>query len=1008
MSIPTVQVTCVAYDQNGNPVAGGTFRFKLDRTEIYNGFVVPEVVEGTANAQGVCVVNLWPNALGTNSSQYRVQAYNPDTGAKYLDAFAVIPDSNCYLQDVIQIPPFPPIDQSQQALIAAQAAASAAAAEADLAAADADAAAASAASAAASASAAATSVTAAANSATSASGSASTATTAAQSAQTSAGTATTKASEASTSAVNAAASATSAATSASTATTQASSAASSAVSAASSATSAQSSANTATTKASEAAASAAAASSSATSASASAATATTKATEAQTSASNAAASASGAASSAAAALASETAAASSANSAASSATSAQGSATTATTQASIATTKATEAAASSASAQTSATNASGSATAASGSASAAQTAQVAAESARDQTLAAFDSFDDRYLGAKATDPTTDNDGNPLVSGALYYNTNPLNAGGGMKVYDGTAWLAAYASLSGALLSANNLSDLASAAAARINLGLSAVAASGSYADLVDEPTALSQFTNDTNFITASGAPVQSVAGKVGNVTLDKSDVGLANVENKSSATIRSEITSSNVTTALGFTPYDASNPAGYLSGITSALVQAALGYVPVNKAGDTMTGLLAGTSFSADYFDINTGAAATNAAGRIYWNAARGVPSFGLAGGNVALELGETAQLCYNAEATPLVEGEVVYLFGAHGDLPSVKRASNASEAMSTKTLGVVTETIAAGSNGFVTTQGIVNGLNTSAYAAGTVLWLGDAAGTYTNVKPVAPAHMVFVGVVTKSNAGNGSIFVKPQNGYELDELHDVLITSPATNDFLVRAADGLWKNRALASSDVTTALGFTPYDASNPSGYITSAALSPYLLSATAASTYLPSATAASTYLPLSGGALSGNLTFSGAGRRIIGDFDNGTLTNRLMFQTSTVNGVTDINFIPNGTGTESYLTLNNNSDPLNGSRFQMLVKATEARIEATRLGTGSYLPVNIYTSGLSRVTVSTTGAVAFSGSYGTAGQALVSQGSGAAPVWGSAGISTGKAIAMAIVFGG
>ncbi len=100
-------------------------------------------------------------------------------------------------------------------------------------------------------------------------------------------------------------------------------------------------------------------------------------------------------------------------------------------------------------------------------ATAAINAKTAAESARDATLAALDSFDDRYLGQKASDPTLDNDGNALAVGALYFNTTT----GVMKVYDGTAWLAAYASLSGALLTTNNLSDLTNAATARSNLGV---------------------------------------------------------------------------------------------------------------------------------------------------------------------------------------------------------------------------------------------------------------------------------------------------------------------------------------------------------------------------------------------------------------------------------------------------------------------------------------------------------------------------------------------------------
>jgi hypothetical protein len=117
---------------------------------------------------------------------------------------------------------------------------------------------------------------------------------------------------------------------------------------------------------------------------------------------------------------------------------------TATTASASASSSASAASSSASSASSSASSASSSASAASGSASSAASAQSAAESARDATLAAYDSFDDRYLGSKTSDPSVDNDGNALVGGSLYFDS----VNGIMKIYTGSAWVAAYVSSSG--------------------------------------------------------------------------------------------------------------------------------------------------------------------------------------------------------------------------------------------------------------------------------------------------------------------------------------------------------------------------------------------------------------------------------------------------------------------------------------------------------------------------------------------------------------------------------
>ena len=218
---------------------------------------------------------------------------------------------------------------------------------------------------------------------------------------------------------------TDAASEATVASTKASEAQASANAAASSATSAASSATTATTQAS-------AASTSATSAATSATTATTKASEASTSATNAATS--------------ETNAATSETNAATSATSAASSATTATTQATAAASSATSAASSATTATTKASEASTSAT---------------------NAAASYDSFDDRYLGAKSSAPSVDNDGDALLTGALYWNTSSNQ----LFVWDGSAWDQAAFSTSGSVTSFNTRTGAVTLSASDVNTAL---------------------------------------------------------------------------------------------------------------------------------------------------------------------------------------------------------------------------------------------------------------------------------------------------------------------------------------------------------------------------------------------------------------------------------------------------------------------------------------------------------------------------------------------------------
>ncbi len=216
-----------------------------------------------------------------------------------------------------------------------------------------------------------------------------------------------------------------------------------------------------------------------------------------------------------------------------------------------------------------------------------------------------------------------------------------------------------------------------------------------------------------------------------------------------------------------------------------------------------------------------------------------------------------------NETGAQLDKGTVVYINGAAGNKVTVTKALASGDATSAQTFAVLLENIPNNQNGYAVTSGLLEGLDTSAFAAGTQLYLSPTvAGTYTSTKPVAPDHMVYVGVIERSHANQGSILVRIQNGYELDELHDVAIASKTNNDLLAyESATNLWKNKSYSTLGLLTSAtaASTYYLQTNPAGYIDATALAPYLTIASAAATYqttagmsayLTTATASATYL--------------------------------------------------------------------------------------------------------------------------------------------------------------
>lgn len=162
----------------------------------------------------------------------------------------------------------------------------------------------------------------------------------------------------------------------------------------------------------------------------------------------------------------------------------------------------------------------------------------------------------------------------------------------------------------------------------------------------------------------------------------------------------------------------------------------------------------------------------------------------------------------HNDAGSTLLRGEVVYLSGANGDVASVKRANNKYDSTSATTIGMIKDNIAVNDTGWVVTQGQISKINTAAFNPGDIIYMDSIDGQFTKTKQYAPYHLVFIGVVERANAGNGQLYIKPQNGYELNELHDVQITSPINNQVLVYSdTQQLWKNRSVYSVVDTTSL---------------------------------------------------------------------------------------------------------------------------------------------------------------------------------------------------------
>ena len=228
----------------------------------------------------------------------------------------------------------------------------------------------------------------------------------------------------------------------------------------------------------------------------------------------------------------------------------------------------------------------------------------------------------------------------------------------------------------------------------------------------------------------------------------------------------------------------------------------------------TITIATADGGVQGDFLQLNVNANEASAVGKLKWNTADGTMDIGLMGGNVVLQVGqEQVARVLNNSGTNFTEAgyQAVKITSAQGQRLAVGLAQANNEANSKDTLGLVTENISNNQEGFVTTSGLVRQIDTTGdiqtevWVDGDTLYLSPTVpGRITKVKPLAPNQTVIVGFVVYAHKTQGKIFVKVDNGYELNELHDVRITSVANNNILkYNSSLAVWENVAGTTTNI-------------------------------------------------------------------------------------------------------------------------------------------------------------------------------------------------------------
>jgi nitrogen fixation protein len=255
-------------------------------------------------------------------------------------------------------------------------------------------------------------------------------------------------------------------------------------------------------------------------------------------------------------------------------------------------------------------------------------------------------------------------------------------------------------------------------------------------------------------------------------------------------------------------------PTGDYTLATTDDIPAVTGYVPYTGATQNVD--LGEYEIKAGQMTLDVSPTGTAAVGTTRWNNTLGSSETTLKGGSVILKNGVDLVARVVNKVTPnttLTKATypAVRVTGAQGQRLAVAYAQANNDNNSADTIGLVCETIATNQEGFIITVGQLEEINTTGslqgetWADGDVLYLSPTtAGSITNVKPTgSTGHIVVIGYVEYAHAIHGKIYVKVMNGWELDELHNVYITSPTNNQVLAyNSTSQLWENESVKTLD--------------------------------------------------------------------------------------------------------------------------------------------------------------------------------------------------------------